>query len=107
MSVVTGIMVICSVCEDDGEDENHPVLFEKLNDWIESRHKSRPLKLVEDHFGGNKHPQCYSAGAGMNHFDADAFAEFFLSLAWESPENAMLIMQPESGATRVFRPKGY
>ena len=105
MSVVTGIVVVVSVCEGD-TDRTAEASVERLNDWLSAnyREEMRPLKLVADHFGGNKHPQLIAAGAGLNHLDEDAFAEAFLAMPWTDPENVLLIMQPEDGATRVFRP---
>lgn len=35
------------------------------------------------------------------------FAQFVMSRDWHFPENVVLIMQPEEGGTKVFRPKGY
>jgi hypothetical protein len=102
MSVVTGVLLIFSVCEEEGR-EDHPVLLAHINDWLMERYSQR-LLLVQEHFGGSKHPQLFAAGAGFNYFDEDAFADYVLSLPWALPENVVLILQPEEGSTRVFRP---
>lgn len=105
MSIVTGIIVVASVCEGDG-NLSPEASVERLNDWLSAhyRDESRALRLLTEHFGGNKHPQLVAAGAGLNHLDEDAFAEAFLAMPWTDPENVLLIMQPEDGPTKVIRP---
>lgn len=103
MSVVSGITIICSVVEDEESIIDVPVLFTRCNDWMEHRGRGRPLEAVHHIYGGGKDPQCFVAGAGLNMFPEDEFAEFFQSLPWECPENALLIIQPEEGPTRVWR----
>lgn len=104
MSVVTGLMVLASVGEDGPDDGGMPFNFDRLNDWMESRGLFRPLGAIEDDLGGDKHPQFCATGAGLNYFPEEEFAAFFLSLDWRHPENAVLIMQPEQGVTKVIRP---
>lgn len=102
MSVVTGIMLICSVAE-----ENEPPIAE-VQAWLAERLNGQQLNDVSDHTGGSKHPQFLALGAGINYFlDDNEFAAFVLSREWRSPENVVLTMQPEDGETRVFRPGGY
>lgn len=105
MSVVSGITIIASCAEDCAdEDDDVPILFERLNDWIEERFYCRPLKAAQESFNGTKRPQLFCAGAGMNAFPEDEFAAFAVSLPWEYPKNVVLVVQPEDGPTRVFRP---
>lgn len=103
MSVVSGVVLCMSAGEEEMEDELAPLLVE-VNRWLAARGAFR-LDPVEDGFGGSKHPQMIVAGGGFNHFDEDAFAEFVLGLPWGEPENVVLIIQPEDGPTRVFRPE--
>lgn len=103
MSVVTGVMVFCSVVEDD--DGAKPDLFGEMDDWL-WKHGFGKLQCVENETGGSKHPQFYAAGAGYNFFPQEEFATFFARLPWEEPDNAVLVMQPETGATWVVRPVG-
>ena len=107
MSVVSGV-VLCASCTEEyrnqGED-GPPLWFEQINGWIvkQDRHWGQ-LKMVEYHFGGRKHPQMCVAGGGFNYFDEDAFVQIVLAFPWESPENVVLVIEPEDGPTRVFRP---
>lgn len=109
MSVVSGIMIMADLGEDSEIVVGPPFLFERLNDWIERAGHGRPLRLIDNLAGGNKHPQFYAAAAGINRFawHEDAFAAFALSLAWEFPENLVIVIQPENGPTRVYRPLDY
>ena len=54
---------------------------------------------------GPKHPQCFVFGAGLNFADEDALAEKILCFDWKYPENMVLVIQPEDGPTRVWRPQ--
>lgn len=100
MSVVTAVTLVCSLMEEDGEAIAH------VNKWQAER-GNEPLVDVSDHYGGRKHPQCMTLGAGWHHhFDVDEFAAFVTAQPWINPENVVLILQPEEGATRIWRPSG-
>lgn len=77
-----------------------------MNGWLRDKKGAAgwELGLVSDHYAGGKHPQQYVAGGGFNYFAEDEFATFVLGLPWEHPENVVLVIQPEDGPTRVFRP---
>jgi hypothetical protein len=106
MSVVSGITLLTGVSEDYIEQEDGSdrwPLIERINIWLDERNFSA-LTSVEDHYGGSKHPQLTVHGAGFNYFPEDDFAAFVLSLPWKQPENMLLIIQPEEGPTKVYRP---
>lgn len=99
MSIVTGVMLITSV----GESLEQ---FVPITRWLEER--GQGILLVHDDCpsGGGKHPQFTYLTAGFNYFETywDSFVEFVMGLPWTFPENVILILQPESGPTRVHRP---
>ena len=104
MSVVSGV-VLCTSSAEDNLYANGPVaLLGRVSDWLTARGPFQ-LTRVEDSFGGDKHPQMYVAGGGFNHFPEDDFAAYVMSLPWENPENVVLVIKPEEGATRIFRPE--
>lgn len=100
MSVVTGLVLICSLAAEDGDKP----IIDRLDEWLGNR-GFRPLTDVSDKSGGSKHPQCLTFHCGYNSFPEDSFADQVLAEDWTDPENTVLIMQPEEGPTRVFRPK--
>jgi len=107
MSVVTGLILVCSImdgAEPSGDRDLPSENVKKLNAWLAARHFA-PLKDVADEAGGSKHPQCRTFHCGYNAFlEEDEFAAEVLALKWAYPENVVLIMQPEEGPTRIFRP---
>ena len=103
MSVVSGVVLCTSCCEEEVSEDGPAVLFVQINEWLSSRGLFH-LVLVEDSFGGTKHPQMFVAGGGFNCFPEDDFAAYVIALPWENPERVVLIIQPEEGETRVFRP---
>lgn len=107
MSVVSGVTLHFSVAEDSTEQPDGSDIFAnitKINDWLAER-RFGPLASVEDHYGGSKHPQVALFGAGYNHFmPRDEFIGFVLTLDWWNPENVVLLINPEEGATMIFRP---
>jgi hypothetical protein len=110
MSFVTGVILCVSVCEDEGSggEDGPPLLFERISDWLASRAEHWMLARLEDSFTGGKHPQMYVSGGGFNYFPEDDFAEPVMALPWKLPENVVLVMQPEDGPTKVYRPaKGW
>jgi hypothetical protein len=106
MSVVTGVVLCMSVCEEDGSqgEDGPPALLEQINAWLAGRSAHFRLPDITESAGGGKHPQMYIAAAGFNYFPEDDFAAFVMALPWLNPENAVLVMEPEEGETRVFRP---
>lgn len=99
MSVVSGVTLIFSLGEDDD------ALCGAINWWLDD-HGFGPLKPLDDHYGGSKHPQINALGGGYNAFLEDEFAQFIMSREWRAPENVVLVIQPEEGPTRVFAGKG-
>lgn len=112
MSVVTAITIQLSCAEgfyEDRAEDSEPKNVIAVRKWIAENYQYGTcvnLKAkLEDSFGGNKYPQCNVWGAGFNYFPDDDFIEFWKTLEWELPENAILILQPEDGYTKVFRGK--
>lgn len=103
MSVVTGLVLMCSLLDGEAPTGGFELSdnIKHLNSWLMDR-GFRPLKNVAHDSGGSTHPQCMTFHCGYNHFPEDAFAAQVLSLEWGDPENVILVMQPEEGATRVF-----
>lgn len=99
MSVVTAVTLIYRPNFSDPAKE--------INDWLKL-HDFMPLESISRFYGGNKHPQCRVLGAGYNYFTVEEeFIEFIQNISWDSPENMVLIIQPEEGSTKVYRPKGF
>ena len=107
MSVVSGITLQHGLIEEYALDSNENYerfdLVEKINHWLDGRGHG-PLVSVEDIYGGGKNPQIKVYGGGFNHFPEEEFAAFVMSLAWEDLENVVLLIHPEDGPTKVFRP---
>ena len=103
MSVVSGVVLIVSSCEENGETDTCTA-WERANAWLVERGYAA-LARVERHASGTKHPQIWIGCAGLNHFRhrEDEFAAFVLGLDWVSMENVVLTIQPEEGDTRVWR----
>ncbi|MER8404721.1 hypothetical protein NKH16_08185 [Mesorhizobium sp. M1307] len=104
MSVVSGVVLCTSSAEDLSSPNGLPILFENIQEWLAERAPFQQLNSVEDSFGGSKHPQMFVAGGGFNHFPEDDFAAYVMLLPWQNPENVVLVIDPEEGPTRVFRP---
>jgi hypothetical protein len=97
MSVVTGITLHVSVSE-------YGTPIHAINDWLGKRGFSA-LNYAEDLYAGNKHPQIQLLGGGYNYFaDHEEFADFVLKQDWYAPESVVLIIEPEEGPAKVFRP---
>lgn len=107
MSRVTGVMLICEV---SGNEERPDEQMAEILAWLAERETESgkwALTEISDHAGGWKHPQFDAWSGGFNWFGGleDEFAAFVMSREWGAPENLVLIMQPEEGETRVFRPE--
>jgi len=104
MSVVTGLVLVCSLGETMPLAEHPPGGIEQINEWLAARDRALLADAAEDYALGDKHPQFFLYMAGYNHFPEDEFIAFFQTLRWFDPERAVLMLQPEDGPTRVIRP---
>ena len=98
MSVVTGVMLICSLVDEEA------VGLVQL--WLAEHFEGLQLKEVSGGAGGGKSPQFEAWAGGFNYMVRveDQFVDYVLSTGWYLPENVVLILQPEEGITRIFRP---
>ena len=103
MSSVSAITLHTSCIEECTED-GKILIIDRINEWLRNANFA-PLLSVEDAYGGSKHPQVLIYGAGFNYFPETEFATFILSLPWECPENVVLLINPEEGSTKIFRPQ--
>lgn len=108
MSYVSGVVLCTGLAEDANEpddqiDAGPDAPLNRINAWLTERRFSA-LTRVEDRLGEGKHPQMYVAGAGQNYFDEDAFSAFVIGLPWKEPGRVVLVIQPQNGTTRVWRP---
>lgn len=95
MSVVSGIVLTVGVMD--------APLPDAIFQWFAERRLS-PLADLTSHTSGNKHPQISIFGAGFNYFPEDEFAIFILDQPWVDPESVVLLIHPEEGRTRIWRP---
>jgi hypothetical protein len=100
MSYVTGVVLIMSCAEDTG-DTDTPDLLTQINGWLFAR-KFGNLVLVQEQFGGNKHPQMFVAGGGYNYLPCDEFAAMVLALPWEYPSQVALVLSTEEQGIRCL-----
>lgn len=103
MSQVSGVTLICDLIESESDDGAE--LLEKLNSILKKYKGNDEFAELSQHYGGHKHPQCLAFGAGVNFLDEDEFAQDVMALDWQCPENVVLVIRPEEGATRVWRPE--
>ncbi len=105
MSVVSGVTLQISCAEEFIEQKSGPdviPLVDEVNAWLAAKN-FKPLTSLEDHYGGNKHPQVLVYGAGYNYFCEEDFAQFVMALRWNAPECVVLLINPEEGPTKIFR----
>lgn len=95
-------MLIIGYADDaDGE------VVAEVQAWLAERGRGQ-LVDVADEAGGFKHPQFHALAAGVNYFLEDnEFAAFVVSRDWRAPWSVVLILQPEEGETKVYRPGNY
>lgn len=103
MSLVSGVTLQISSAEDEPDDTEIKILVTTINAWLEEQEFDW-LSRVDTEYAGYKSPQVEVYGAGFNYFYEDKFATFVMSLPWKYPKNVVLLINPESGPTKIFRP---
>lgn len=105
MSRVSGVVLCTSICESDSDDFDGGPNWKRVNAWL-VEHGFTELVRAEDHHGGTKAMQMHVGMAGFNYFESheDDFAAFVIALDWIWPGNVMLVIQPEEGDSRIWRP---
>ena len=113
MSIVTGILLTCSVSDD--QTLRAVVARLKQRTSVYGPDSGVELNDLDPDRGGTyligrgrmrKHPQFDVAVSGANFFDEfkDDFVQDVLTAPWRWPGNVILILKPEDGPTEVFRP---
>jgi hypothetical protein len=95
-------VVLCMSSAEQSDDGNY-ALGERVNEWLE-QHDVAAMLDVSHSFGGYQSPDMIVMGGGFGYFPDEEFADFVLALPWENPGRVVLIIQPDQGETRVFRP---
>ena len=103
MSVLTGVMLICSLA--DGDDDPDSFAMADIQRWLAEQFEGLQLRDVSRHAGGGKSPQFASYCGGFNYMrdHEQAFAEFVTTRMWCHPEEMVLVLRPENGPCEVFR----
>jgi hypothetical protein len=108
MSSVTGVVLQTSCAE-------NTKLIDEINKWLRFGYgcgaaSPRPWSLVDtsSFAGGHKHPGLRVLVGGFSGFSSTdkRFRNFVLNLPWFSPEQVVLIITYEDGASQVYRPDG-
>lgn len=97
MSVVTGVTIHCK--------HENKVMKEIVNWFI--KNSFDPPNNVARTYSGTKHPQIVCLfGGGYNYFPDEKFLRFVKTLEnyWNNPENVVVIINPEEGGCKVYRP---
>lgn len=107
MSIVTGVMLICETSGMDDPGAEPPIM--QIHQWLADRQPTPwywVMKNVAEAGGGSKHPQFEAWCGGFNLFSQfeEEFATFVLGRPWGSPEELVLVIRPEEGPPRVYRP---
>jgi hypothetical protein len=114
MSAVIGVTLICALIEARPEDRQR--FIDELNGQLKSRAGISLVRTTDGAFVGGfeeissrygrRFPNHLAFAIGISYLDEDAFAAYLMARKWERPENVVLIIQPEHGPTRIWRPSG-
>jgi len=96
MSVVTGIVVFASLSEPKSN-------IQALDNWLDIQGFCA-LQPLDDVVSGDKHPQIQILGGAFNYFKNEGFIRLFLAMDWRVLDHAVLVLHPEEGPVKVYRP---
>jgi hypothetical protein len=112
VSIAIGVTLICALIEARPEDRQR--FIDELNAQLKSPSGVSLVGTTDGAFVGGfeeissrygkRFPNHLAFAIGISHLDEDAFAAYLMARKWERPENVVLIIQPEHGPTRVWRP---
>jgi hypothetical protein len=92
MSVVTNIILTCSLGERTSDDEVAPPPIAALSAWLEAEGYGAINNLGE-RAGGYKHMECYVFGGAANYLPLDAFLSQVWAQAWHEPQYVQVFIQ--------------
>jgi len=103
MSVVTGVMLICSLS--DGAEDVDCIAITEIQAWLDARFDGLQLRDVSHSAGGGKSPQFAAFCGGFNYMRdrEDEFARFVMTRMWREPDEMVLVLRPENGPCKVYR----
>lgn len=93
MSVVTDVIVLVSLAEEDPEDTFPPI--DEINNWLLSHGQHVGLNHLNGNEGGHKAWQCDVFGGAFNYLNADEFARTVATAQWKSPDRVQLLVKGE------------
>jgi hypothetical protein len=96
MSNVTDILLITA--NEDGGDggADHSPNAEELSLFLVDQYGFKcELRRLDHLAGGNRRMQADVFGVSVNYCDTEAIIEKFMSIAWEYPESAQLLVKEE------------
>jgi len=104
MTLITTVILVCDACEALSLDGGEAGPLLSLQAWLREHCDGQALTLL-----GAEGPSAPSANIWASDFsrmgvDAIALADYAMSLVWNFPESVVLMIQPEEGDTRTFRP---
>lgn len=97
MSNVSTVIVVC-------EEDDLDMVRARLDAILLAQESRATFKQVDQGFGGDKHPQAHVFGSAINYLQLEEFVRDVLALPWEYPEGLVIVVQPDQGATQVYRP---
>ena len=93
MSVVTGILLLCSVLEERGDSDVFPAV-DQVNAWLEAQDYGE-LTHLNGHEGGFKAWQGDVFGGAFNRFDLERFKAAVRRAQWEVPDSVQVLAHGE------------
>jgi hypothetical protein len=93
MSVVTDVIVLVSLAEEDPEDTFPPI--DKINNWLLAHGQYVGLNHLNGNEGGHKAWQADVFGGAFNHLDISEFARMVAMVQWKSPDRVQLLVKGE------------
>jgi hypothetical protein len=64
-----------------------------LNDYLRKHNQGRCFNRVDDKAGGHQQMTCDIFMAAVNYLDVDALVNEFLTIEWQKPEQAQLMIR--------------
>lgn len=93
MSRVTTVILITDVGEDDPEDQPETCIVTKVIDaWLVANNQG-PFRLLNEHFGGIKNPECRVWGFAANYLHLEDFCRLVFAQKWAWPEDVQVLIQ--------------
>ena len=92
MSIISNVILTTAIYDGAWSQSDYGSV-DILNDYLRKHYQGTCFNIVHDKAGGNQQMTCDIFIAAVDYLDVDALVNQFLTIEWQKPEQAQLMIR--------------